>query len=210
MSWYLTLRTRRVTTAFWWPVSDGGDSAEVAASILARYGLTVRIQVVTFQLLRDSQGRRILLREVEEESIREPRASATPYEDILSLAERFGVRDGLEQVRNELLGRGYRSFQKRSGLNFSIGSRLQTFWIKPVEGRLHIGYLSGNFPALYGIDESTAVTDLGANWLDLPPAEALQRVRDWADKIDHYRAKSVERAEPTISLIADDNGPVSV
>ncbi len=137
----------------------------------------------------------MLLREVEEEALKESRPTATPYEDILLLAERFGVRDGFEQIRNELLARGYRSFQKRSGLNFSIGSRLQTFWIKPVEGRVHIGYLSGNFPALYGVDESTALTDLGANWLDLPPAEALQRVCDWANRIEQYRATSVERAQ---------------
>jgi hypothetical protein len=182
----------------------GGDSAELAASILARYGLTVRIQVITFQLLRDSQGHRILLREVEEDSVRQPRAGAAPYEDILLLAERFGVRDGFEQVRNELLGRGYRSFQKRSGLNFSIGSRLQTFWIKPVEGRLHIGYLSNNFPALYGVDESTALTDFGPNWLDLQPAEAVQRVRDWADTIDRYRAQSGERPEPEDPMLTAD------
>ena len=162
--------------------------------------------MITFQLLRDSHGHRILLREVEEEGVREARAAASPNEDILLLAERFGVRDGFEQVRNELLGRGYRSFQKRSGLNFSIGSRLQTFWIKPVEGRLHIGYLSSNVPALYGVEESTALTDLGPNWIDLQPAEAVQRVRDWADTIDRYRAQSGEHPEPLDPmLIADDN-----
>ena len=183
-----------------------GDSAELAAAILARYGLTVRIQVISFQLLRDSQGHRILLREIDEEGVREGRAAAAPYEDILLLAERFGVRDGFEQVRNELLVRGYRSFQKRSGLNFSIGSRLQTFWIKPIEGRLHIGYLSGNFPALFGVDEAMALTDLGPNWLDLQPAEAIQRVRLWADTIDRYRVQSEQRPElkdPTVT--GDDN-----
>jgi hypothetical protein len=181
----------------------GGDSAEIAASILARYGLTVRIQVITFQLLRDSQGHRILLREVEEEGLRETRVAASPYDDILTLAERFGVRDGFEQIRNDLLGRGYRSFQKRSGLNFSIGSRLQTFWIKPVEGCVHIGYLSGNFSTLYGVDEATALTDFGPNWLDLLPAEAVQRVRDWADIIDRYRAASLDQQEPQEAALID-------
>jgi endonuclease NucS-like protein len=182
----------------------GGDSAEAAASILARYGLTVRIQVVSFQLLRDSLGRRVLLREIEEDALRESR-NATPYEDILVLAERFGVRDGFEQIRTELVGRGYRTFQKRSGLNFSIGSRLQTFWVKPVEGRLHVGYLSGNFPELYGIDESTALRDLGTNWIDLPAAEAVKRVSDWANTIDQYRAKAGERGQPVAPASTRDD-----
>ena len=182
-----------------------GDSAEAAASVLMRYGFSIRIQVISFQLLRDSFGHRILLREVEEEGIHEEsRRARRPSEDILDLAERFGVREGFERIRQELLSRGYRTFNKKSGLNFSIGSRLQCFWIKPTEARIHMGYLSFNFPALFGVDEATALADFGPNWLDLTPEEALARVREWADMIDRYRAQSAEPPALVRQEVADD------
>ncbi len=128
----------------------------------------------------------MLLREVEDESSREPTLPSAQWslEDVLQRAENFGVRGALERVCLDLNERGYRTNVKKTGLNFNRGSRLQTFWVRPVEAGFHIGYLAGNFPALFGVDESEAEKAFGANWIDLSPDAACERIRLWADEID--------------------------
>jgi hypothetical protein len=102
-------------------------------------------------------------------------------------AERFGVRAGFETIRDELLSRGYRAYQKKHGLNFNLGSRRQVFWVRPLESHILVGYLDWNFPALFGIDPAQAALDLGPNWLELPPDAALAQIRQWLDIVDRYR-----------------------
>lgn len=176
-----------------------GESAEAAAAILERHGFDVPIQVVTFQLLRDSTGHRILLREVDERIATEATAPSSRWslDEVLQLAERYGVREGFEAIRSKLLAQGFRAYQKKYGLNFNLGTRAQSLWVAPREGRIHLGYLAANFPALYGVDESQAGAEFGPNWIDLPPAEALQRIQEWAEIIAGYHAGQL--ASPAVS-----------
>ncbi len=166
-----------------------GEAAEAVAAILTRYGLAIPIQVITFRLLRSIDGRRILLREVDEDLSSQSSQSDNQWslDHVLGYAERCGVREGFEQIRSELLARGYRTYQKKWGLNFNLRSRLQCFWVTPEEGMIHIGYLTGNFPALFGVDEESVRADMGANWLHLPSVEAVERMRRWADVVERYR-----------------------
>jgi hypothetical protein len=166
-----------------------GEAAQASAATLTRHGFDVPIRVVSFQVLRDSDGRRILVREVEDAPYGEAGSEGSRYslDDVLDYAARCGVRAGFEAIRRHLLDRGFRQSRKRYGLNFNTGSRLQCLWVTPVEGAIHMGYLSGNFPTLYGIDEGQAEAELGDNWIDLEPDEALNRITRWADAIDRYR-----------------------
>lgn len=173
-------------------VGEGGP-AEQAASTLARHGLNVRVQVVTFQMLRDSAGRRILIREIDEDAGQEQRAGGARWslDQVLSRAEQFGVREGFERIWNHLLERGYRTYQKKYGLNFNLGSQRQIFWVRPAEGGIVVGYLGLNFPALFGVDMSRVEADMGPfDWSARAPEEALAAIRTWADVIDGYRAES--------------------
>jgi hypothetical protein len=172
-----------------------GDAARTAAEALTRHGFDVPIQVVTFEVLGDSAGRRLLVRDVEE-AVYDDRAAASrrSLEDVVDIAERCGVRDGFQEIRSFLLGHGYREQRRGTGLNFNLGSRLQCFWVRPAEGAVRIGYLDTNFPALFGVDESEAHSDLGENWIDLPPAQALERIRQWVVVIDGYRGGAGEPA----------------
>jgi hypothetical protein len=85
-------------------------------------------------------------------------------------------------------GRGLRPSQKKNGLNFNLGSKLQCLWVRSAEGKLHMGYLDGNFPALFGVDEAQALEEMGPNWVDLPPEEAVRQAVTWADRILAYHA----------------------
>jgi len=167
-----------------------GESAEVTAEILERHGFDVPIQVVTFQLLRDSTGRRILLREVDDFASPEPltQGSGRSLDSALRHAERCGVLEGFEAIRSYLLGQGFREYRRKNGLNFNLASRKQCLWVHPREGKIYIGYLDGNFAALFGVDNSQAAADLGPNWINLPPAEALLRIQQWSDIIIRYHA----------------------
>lgn len=183
-----------------------GERAEAAAGILTRHGFNVPVRVVTFQLLRDADGRRILIREVEDDDRREggERRAAWTLEDLLDRAERYGVRDEFEAIRSYLLDVGYRTNLKKTGLNFNPGKRLQAFWVTPRQGVIHMGYLSSNFPALYGIDEDEAVALLGDNWVDLPPGQALLRMKTWIEKIQQRLAESSDGDDASGSAGGDD------
>ena len=161
-----------------------GESAELAAEVLAEHMFNVPVRVVTFQCLRGQSGQRLLVRNVEEdERHRDAGAALSSAGDLEERARRFGVWSELEQIRSGLLQRGYRTVQRKYGLNFNQGTRLQTFWATPREGMIHIGYLDSNFETLYNLDQEWVAEHMGENWIDLPPAQARDRVLTWADTI---------------------------
>jgi hypothetical protein len=174
-----------------------GEAAQTAASVLTSHGFDVPIRVVTFQVLRGADGRRILLREIEDapEGGEGRGVSRSSLDDVLVLAERGGVRPGFAAIRRHLLGRGYREHRRGTGLNFNTGSRFQCLWVRPAEGTIHLAYLGSNFPMLFGVDERQAEADLGENSIDLAPDEALARVTRWADVIDDYRGAEAPELE---------------
>ena len=94
------------------------------------------------------------------------------------------VRREFEAIRDDLLSRGYRASQRRKGLNFNRGTRLQWFWVAPEPHAIHVGYCAWNLPALFGIDEDAAVALLGDNWLTLEPSVAREQVRRWVDSFE--------------------------
>lgn len=169
-----------------------GERAEAAAAVLARYGFDVPVRVVTFQLLRDAGGRRILIREVEDDDGRDAgdRRKGWTLDDLLDRAERYAVRIEFEQIRSLLLGAGYRTTLKKNGLNFNPGNRLQSFWVVPLEGAIYMGYLGANFPTLFGMDEDQATELLGANWLNFPPEQAVTVMQSWIEKIQTFLAST--------------------
>jgi len=182
-----------------------GESADGTADLLGRHGLTIPIQVVTFRLLRDSVGHRILLREVDEDLTAETSALGRQWslDHVLDYAERCGVRGEFEQIRSHLLAMGYRAYRKKWGLNFNLGTRRQCFWVTPEQGAIHIGYLSSNFPALFGVDEERTKLDMGTNWLHLAPSEAVAQMRRWTSTIEAYRAELA--AGETTAMDASDS-----
>jgi hypothetical protein len=173
-----------------------GELAE-RIRVLTSHGFDVPIRVVTFQVLRGADGRRILLREIEDapEGGEGRGVSRSSLDDVLVLAERGGVRPGFAAIRRHLLGRGYREHRRGTGLNFNTGSRFQCLWVRPAEGTIHLAYLGSNFPMLFGVDERQAEADLGENSIDLAPDEALARVTRWADVIDDYRGAEAPELE---------------
>jgi len=178
-----------------------GEGADVAATILSEHGFDVPVQVVTFDLLRDAAGRRILLREIDEESTQERPGTSAGWslESVLDLAEQRGVLDGFEKIRTGLRERGFRPYLKKTGLNFNLGTRSQIFWVTPREREIHIGYLSDNFPSLFGVDENAAEVTLGPNWIDLPEDQACERIFEWADTVTRYdREANEDTSAPVI------------
>lgn len=164
-----------------------GEAAREAAQSLANLNLAVEVQVVTFELVTDAEGRRTLIREVEDELPPTAIVGGTKWtlDTLLADAETLGVRDGFEAVIDLFESRGWRKYQKKNGLNFNPRSRKQAFWVRPAaEVKLHIGYLEFNFPDLFDIDETAATELLGPNWLDVDPAEALTTVERWLDRIE--------------------------
>jgi hypothetical protein len=166
-----------------------GTSAEATAAILSQHGFDVAVQVVTFELLCDSTGRRILIREITDEPTTQPETSHSRWtlDAVLERAEQLGVLPEFEAIRSRLTQRGYRCFIKKNGVQYNLGSRRQCFWVRPAEQAIHIGYMSWNFPDLFGVDEQEAETRLGPNWIDLPPEEARERIFHWADLIAAFR-----------------------
>jgi hypothetical protein len=171
--------------------TDG--TAEQAAATLGQHGFDVPLQVVSFELLGDSTGRRLLLREVDEDGGRaaERPTSTWSFEAVMDLAAEYGVRDSFHALYEALRDRGYRSYVKKKGLNFNLGGRQQVFWIKPgPNGLIHVGYLASNFPSLFGVDETEASAELGANWLDLRPDAARVQTMKWVEQIEAMRQRS--------------------
>jgi hypothetical protein len=175
--------------------TDG--SAEAAAATLAEHGFDVPVRVVSFELVHSTTGRRMLLREVDNESSRARRTygAARPLGTLLDTAEMFGVRQGFLKIVSKLSGKGYRPYLKKTGLNFNLGSRAQVFWVKPVEGKIHIEYLSSNFPSLFGIDEGTAEARLGQKWFELPPQQAVEQIMRWVDTVEEFRRAATNQEE---------------
>jgi len=129
----------------------------------------------------------ILIRDIyEDESQAAGAEGGWTLEALPDLAERFGVRAEFEEIRTGLLDRGYQTLQKKYGLNFNPGTKRQAFWVSPREQAIHVGYLDWNLDALYNLDQAWAEEHLGDNWIDLPPAQARDRVLRWTDTIrDH-------------------------
>lgn len=161
-----------------------GESAEAAAAVLAAHNFDVPVRVVTFQLLKSGSETRILVREVDEDEDRAPASDeGWTLDALLELAQRHGVRDEFEEIRTGLLDRGYKSLQKKYGLNFNPGAKRQAFWVSPRDQAIHVGYLDWNLEALFNLDQSWAEEHLGENWVDLPAEQARDRVLGWADAI---------------------------
>lgn len=178
-----------------------GESAELAAEVLAEHMFNVPVRVVTFQCLRGEAGQRLLVRNVEEDEHQHQLQGTDSLSWAAGLEERarrFGVWDEFEQIRSGLLQRGYRTVQKKYGLNFNPGTKLQAFWVTPREGRIHVGYLETNLEPLYGLDEAWGLEHLGENWVDLPPSQARDRVLRWADTVS-------AATEPAVGLEPTDD-----
>jgi hypothetical protein len=175
--------------------TDG--SAESAAVTLAEHGLDVPVRVVSFDLVRGTNGQRFLLREVDDEATRTRRTGSPAWslDTILELAGECGVREGFQQILNKLSRMGYHPYLKKTGLNFNLGSRAQVFWVKPVDGKIHIGYLISNFPTLFGVDEATVEERLGPNWIDLSADEAVNQIMRWVDAVDEFRRAAVQELD---------------
>lgn len=162
-----------------------GSGAEAAASTLARYGLTIPVEVIGFHLFTTPTGH-VLVKEVDDDAASEApqQSSAWSLDQILERASRFGIADGFEKIRTELLNRGYRSRLKKYGLNFNLGTRSQVFWVQPRREGLHIGYCAWNFPDLFGISAEETESRFGSNWLTLDPEPALVQMGLWLDAVE--------------------------
>lgn len=167
----------------------GSESAEAAAAVLDRHRFDVPIRAVSFGSVTSTSGQRLLVRNVYEDlGVRSSASeSDTGVDTLFERASELGVLDEFEGIRNDLIRRGYKTYQKPTGLNFNPGSRRQCFWVKPMAGTIHIGYLGGNFHELFGIDERTASERFGENWRTVPPDEARRTIQGWADLIDELR-----------------------
>ncbi|MGB3411192.1 MAG: hypothetical protein WBA45_08330 [Microthrixaceae bacterium] len=165
-----------------------GDAANSAAETLARYGFSIPVEVVTFYLFDTATGH-VLIRDVEEETAPDApsRSAGWSLDSIFERAERFGVREGFEQIRTELLNHGYRSRLKKYSLNFSVGARRGVFYLGPATEGLHIGYLQTNFEPLFGVPQAEAERMMGENWLTVPPEAALAQIRTWIETVDQLR-----------------------
>jgi len=47
-----------------------------------------------------------------------------------------------------------------------------------------MGYLTWNFPVLFGISEEDATAELGTNWVTLKGAEATAQIAKWLEGIE--------------------------
>jgi hypothetical protein len=163
-----------------------GEAAERAAETLKEAGFKVRVAVVSFQIVSASGGRRVLLREIDDQG---EGPSTWTLESVLARAEAFGVRNELEKIQWYLESVGYRTYLKQYGLNFNQSARRQTFFVKPVQDAIHVGYLASSFPYLFGVDEMTAEAELGDNWRTLSPTQALETMHQWVATIEDLKQR---------------------
>ena len=165
-----------------------GENAETAGRTLADSGFSVPVRVVTFNLVATASGSRLLLRDIDDVVEPPPSEPGTRWslEAVLERAEAVGVGPEFRLIRDELERLGYRASLKQSGLNFNKGTRQQVFWVKPLDGQISIGFLAGNFPVLFGVDEATANQQLGENWLTLSPNEAVAQMHRWMTEIEDW------------------------
>jgi len=172
-----------------------GSGAERASRWFSDHGFDVPIDVVTFNLFTNSSGGQTLVRRIEEE-VATDEAAGTTYslERLLDLADDFGVLADFEKIRAAILQRGYRSRQCKNSINFNLSSRLQLLYIAPAQNGIHVGYLTSNFPRLFGVSEESAKDELGANWLTLEGSEALAKVTAWMDAIDVMKRRAIAEA----------------
>ena len=172
-----------------------GETAVEAAQSLDRQGFQIPVKAVTFELVRDSTGRRVLIREVDDTAPAET-ATRKPRETLLERADEFGVRAGFDRIRTELADRGFSEQQRGFGLNFNLRSRRNCLWVALRPGAIHLSYLPANFPALFGVDETEAARLLGPNELDLPEAEAFEQVIRWATVLVSLNDRVRSTTEP--------------
>src|SRR5690606_4111268 len=165
-----------------------GSAADAAAATLARYGFSIPVEIVGFHLFTTSTGH-VLIREVDDDAVSAVPSNSSRWslDAILERAERFGISDGFEKVRGELLNRGYRSRLKKYGLNFNLGTRSQVFWLQPQREGIHIGYCAWNFPDLFGISAEETEARFGPNWQTLDSEPALAQIRTWLDAVEELR-----------------------
>ncbi len=165
-----------------------GSTADDAAAALARFGFAVPIEVISFTLLDTGFGH-VLIREVDDDSVAPTTAPSSRWtlDAVIARAEHLGVAREFEAIRSELLTRGFRPSVKKTGLNFNLGSRRQVFWVQPKEGAIYIGYCAWNFADLFGVNRDEAEEELGSNWVDAPPSDALAQIQTWMNTIEGWQ-----------------------
>ena len=171
-------------------IGDGG-AADQAASTLKRHGLNIPVDVITFSLFTNAVGGYTLVREIEDEiaGAVSPTGQGHTLDGLLETARRFNVLEDFEAVRGEILRHGYRSWQRKHGINFNRGNRRQVLWAQPKQDGVHMGYLTWNFPVLFGISEEDATAELGTNWVTLKGAEATAQIAEWLEGIEKISAQ---------------------
>lgn len=169
------------------------EEAQRAAESLGRLSLDVEITTVSFRAFTTPQGH-LLARELEEDP--EPEVSATSSWTLAALLQRAagsGVEAEFKRALSEMTDRGYGTRQKKFGLLFNRHSRRQLFWFGMYRGSIQVGYHERNFPDVFDISRLQAIELLGANWRELRPAEAVDCLIEWADKVtDAVQAISQE------------------
>ena len=174
-----------------------GDRAEAASSFLEATGLKVPIRAISFGVVRDAEGRRILIREIDEEVA--PSESDRPkrhwtVDGVRDLARDAGSLESFNLVLDELDTRDIRVWPKKTGVNLSTGGRHSAFWVQPIEDGLNMGYLGGNFPRLFGVDELDAEEALGENWINVPNEEVSALLARWTTFLDGIAARDAAAA----------------
>jgi len=165
-----------------------GDSAEAAAATLARAGFSIPVTVISFQIIESEGGRPILIREMDEEGSSGTGSSSTASSDsLIALCDDCGVRSEMNSIQQLMADLGFGEHRRRTGLNFNSGARKQLFWVTPTPRQIRIGYILENFPTLLNVDEATVELEFGDNWITLPPSDAVDRMRQWAEQAARWR-----------------------
>lgn len=167
-----------------------GERAEQAASFLGRMNFSVPVRVVTFDVVRDSADRRILIREIDDEDERPTQpvtaGSRWTLDGVRDLADTLGSRELFDRVVQTLTASGLRVSPKKNGVNLGTGRRKQAAWLTPTTTGVNLGYLASNFPELFGVSETGAESALGSNWIDVTPANADVVLARWAQFLDAH------------------------
>jgi hypothetical protein len=172
---------------------------EQGLRFLRERGLTLTVRVVTFRLFRGAGGEVLLARDVEEQDQPEAQAAGSrtaSVERVLELAAEGGVSESFREVIAMAHRRGLRT--KAWPLSITVNSpanwRKTLLYFAPDSGQVHVGYSEENFDEAFGTCRDEVVAALGANWREIPVAEALPYVRQAEALLARLQARAQQTA----------------
>lgn len=177
-------------------VGVGVDSGVERLSGYLSESFGVPIRIITFDVFKMLDGKKILIREITEKPVSKRKRRVYSVDAVEAQASDRGSLELLKfsiQIAEEL-NLYVRPWQKSLTFNSPQAKSYTLIYVKPKSGnKLKVGYSSGNFANLFPVTEEEVEERLGDNWVTLDAdgvGDFLKAVRKLFERIEETEDQS--------------------